>query len=125
MEVGDYVRSFKSEWLKKKRSLGSWLVVVGSLFTPAIIVASRLIHHGKLPGLYVSSTFWTSLWKSAWESMAIFFLPMAAILVTSLITQIEYRSNAWKQVHALPLSTGVIFFSKLTEIGRASCRERV
>jgi hypothetical protein len=116
MEISDCLHAFESEWLKKKRSLGSWLIVVGSLFTPTIIIASRLLHHGKLTGLYVSRTFWTSLWRSSWESMAIFFLPMAAILVTSLITQIEYRNNAWKQVHALPLSSGVIFFSKLAVI---------
>jgi lantibiotic transport system permease protein len=116
MAIGDSLHSFQSEWLKKKRSLGSWLIVVGSLFTPMIILASRLMDHRKLAGLSMASTFWTALWRSSWESMAIFFLPMAAILVTSLITQIEYRNNAWKQVHALPLSSGAIFFSKLAVI---------
>jgi hypothetical protein len=48
--------------------------------------------------------------------MAIFFLPLGAILATSLITQIEFKSNAWKQVHALPISAAVIFLSKLAVI---------
>ena len=114
--VGDFINAFCSEWLKRKRSLGSWLLVVGALFTPVIVVAARLIHRDQLPALYATSTFWISLWRSSWESMAIFFLPMAAILATSLITQIEYRNNAWKQVHTLPLSVATIFFSKLAVI---------
>jgi hypothetical protein len=116
MPIGDHVRCFQSEWLKKKRSLGSWLIVVGALFTPTIIVVARMAHRSKLPALYAASDFWTSYGRSSWESMAIFFLPMAAILVTSLIVQIEYRNNAWKQVNTLPLSLTTIYFSELAVV---------
>jgi len=116
MLMGDYMRCFQSEWLKKKRSLGSWLIVVGALFTPMIVLIARMLHRSKLPALYASSDFWTTYWRNSWESMAIFFLPMAAILVTSLIVQIEYRNNAWKQVNTLPLSLATIYFSKLAVV---------
>jgi hypothetical protein len=116
MLIGDSVRCFQSEWLKKKRSLGSWLIVVGALFTPGIIVAARMLHRSKLPALYAASDFWTSYWRSSWESMAIFFLPMAAILMTSLIVQIEHRNNAWKQVNTTPVSLTTIYFSKLAVV---------
>jgi len=116
MTTAILLHSFHSEWLKKKRSLGSWLIVVGALFTPAIILVARLIHLSNLPALYASGNFWTAHWRSSWESMAVFFLPMAAILVTSLVTQIEYRNNAWKQVRTLPLTAATIFFSKLAVI---------
>jgi hypothetical protein len=112
----DFVHAFQSEWLKKKRSLASWLVVIGAFFTPAIVIVARLIKHDALQPLYSADGFWTLLWRNSWESMAIFFLPMAAILATSLMTQIEFRNNAWKQVHALPLSATVLFFAKLTVI---------
>ena len=111
-----FVHSFQSEWLKKRRSLASWLVVVGGLFTPVIVIAARLVRHDKLPAIYAAAGFWNSLWKSSWESMAIFFLPMGAILATSLMTQIEFKNNAWKQVHALPLSLATVYFSKLAVI---------
>ena len=111
-----FFHCLQAEWLKKKRSLGSWLVVVGSLFTPAIVLVVRLLHPASLPALYANSAFWTSLWKSSWESMSIFFLPMAAILSTSLITQIEYRNNAWKQVRTLPLPPLTLFLAKLAVI---------
>jgi len=111
-----FVDTFCCEWLKKRRSLGAWLIVVGALFTPTIIVVVRLIRHAQLPALYANPEFWTSLWRSSWESMAIFFVPMAVILATSLVVQIEVRNNAWKQVHALPLEPITIFFAKLAVI---------
>ena len=111
-----FVHAFQGEWLKRKRSFASSMVLAGSLFTPAIVAAVRLIHYRGLPALYAADGFWTKMWQSCWESMAVFFLPLGAILATSLITQIEFKSNAWKQVHALPVSTAVIFLSKLAVI---------
>ncbi len=111
--TASFLYAFQSEWLKRKRSFASSLVIAGSLFTPAIVAVVRLIHHRGLPAIYSADAFWPSMWRACWESMAVFFLPLTAILATSLIVQIEFRSNAWKQVHALPLSAAVIFLSKL------------
>jgi hypothetical protein len=104
------------EWRKRRRSHAAWLVVIGALFTPTLVLTVRLLHPQQLAAVYAAPGFWPSLWRSSWESMAIFFLPMAAILATSLIVQIEVRNNAWKQVHALPLSAGTIYAAKLTVI---------
>lgn len=112
----DFIDAFRGEWLKKRRSLGAWLVVIGAFFTPAIVVVARLTNHGTLQKLYSADGFWTLLWKNSWESMAIFFLPMIAILATSLMTQLEYKNNTWKQVHVLPLRPTTIFFAKLAVI---------
>ena len=111
-----FAYSLHSEWLKQRRSLAAWMVLVGAFFTPAIIIVARLVQHEALPELYAAADFWPVLWRSAWESAAIFFLPMGAVLATSLIVQIEYRNNAWKQVHALPLGLATIYFSKLAII---------
>lgn len=107
-----FVHAFRGEWLKKKRSFVSWLVVSGAFFTPAIVIVARLVRQDGLPRLYADPAFWSTLWKNVWESMALFFLPMCAILIVSLITQIEFRNNAWKQVHALPIGRSTIYFSK-------------
>ena len=48
--------------------------------------------------------------------MAIFFLPMGTVLATALVTQIEIRNNAWKQVLVQPVPLAVVFFSKLAVI---------
>ena len=114
--MSPFVRAFQGEWIKQRRSLASWMIVAGSLFTPAVVTVARLLNPGALGKTYASDAFWTSHWKSSWESMAIFFLPMGAILAASLVAQIEFRNNAWKQVHALPLGIATIFFSKLAVV---------
>src|SRR6188768_818251 len=111
-----FIHCFYSELLKTRRSLAFWMVAIGGFFTPAIITVARLINYQILPELYASENFWHGLWKSSWESMAIFFLPLGAILSTSLIAQLEYKNNTWKQLHTLPLSYTTIFFAKLAVI---------
>jgi hypothetical protein len=107
------VSSFQAEWLKRKRSLASWLVLVGAFFTPAIILASRIKNHAALSALYVSEDFWRRSWMQAWESMEVFLLPIGIILATGLIAQIEYKNNTWKQLHTTPQGFTTIFAAKL------------
>ena len=111
-----FIYSFQSEWQKKKRSLSSWLVIVGAFFTPTIIIISRLVRSKGLAQLNSSPEFWENLWHSAWESMSIFLLPIGIILAGSLITQLEYKNNTWKQLHTTPQKLTTIFFAKLSVI---------
>lgn len=108
-----FANNFQSEWLKKRRSLASWLVFVGAFFTPSIIILARLFNHASVKKLYLDEKFWEHAWNNAWESMAIFLLPLGIILSASLLTQLEYKNNTWKQLHTLPTSFTIIFFSKL------------
>ncbi|SDF75625.1 ABC-2 family transporter protein [Mucilaginibacter pineti] len=114
--MNTYIHSFQSEWLKRKRSLASWLVICGAAFTAMVIIVAKLVRHSSLAAAGVAPKYWESLWKSAWESMAIFLLPLGAILASSLITQLEYKNNSWKLLHTTPQSYGVIFLAKLSVI---------
>ncbi len=111
-----FIHSFESEWIKKRRSLSSLLVLVGGFFTPVIIIVARLFRPDQLPAIYSAAGFWDKLWKSSWESMAIMLLPMGVIMATSLIAQLEYKNNTWKQLHTTPISLTTIYFSKLAVI---------
>ncbi|HEX7832440.1 MAG TPA: ABC transporter permease [Thermoanaerobaculia bacterium] len=111
-----FLYTLQSEWLKRKHSFASTLVLGGALFTPVLVAVIRLIYYRDLSRIYAADQFWTKLWMDSWESMAVFFLPLGAILATSLIMQIEFKSNAWKQVHTLPASMASIFISKLIVI---------
>jgi lantibiotic transport system permease protein len=108
-----FIHSFQSEWLKKKRSLAAWIVIIGGFFTPTLVIVARILNPAKLSVVYSSNNFWEMLWQNSWESMAIFLLPVGVIMTTSLITQIEYKNNTWKQLHTTPLTLTTIFFSKL------------
>ena len=111
-----FIHSFQSEWLKRKGSLASWLVICGAFFTPAIIFVAKIVRHGSLAAASPDPNYWQSLWNSSWQSMAIFLLPLGAILASSLITQIEYKNNSWKLLHTTPQSYPVIFLAKLAVI---------
>jgi lantibiotic transport system permease protein len=111
-----FIYSFQSEWLKKKRSLASWLVVAGAFFTPVIILTARIKNHAALAPFYAADDFWRKLWNQSWESMEVFLLPIGIILATGLIAQIEYKNNTWKQLHTTPQRLTTIFFAKLLVI---------
>lgn len=111
-----FIHSFQSEWLKTKRSLASWLVVLGAFFIPLIFVSARLLYPEKTQVELTSPKFWENTLGQSWQLMAIFLLPMGVILATGLITQIEFRNNTWKQLHTTPQRLSIIFWSKLSVI---------
>lgn len=107
-----FFNSLQCEWIKRRRSLASLLVLTGAFFIPAVIIVVRLFHTDALARLYASADFWQKLWQNSWESMALFLIPLGIIMATSLIAQIEFKNNTWKQLHTTPLSLTTIFFSK-------------
>ena len=111
-----FLHSFQSEWLKKRRSLASWLVVIGAFFTPLIVLTSRIYDHSLLFKSNVTDDFWIKHWNQSWESMEVFLLPIGIILATGLIAQIEYKNNTWKQLHTTPQSYTTAFFAKFSVI---------
>lgn len=111
-----FIYTFQSEWLKRKRSLASRMIITGAFFTPVVIIVARLMRKDYLTVVYADPAFWKHLWSSAWESMAVFLLPLGAVLLTSLLTQLEFKNNTWKQVHTLPLRLSTIYFTKLSVI---------
>jgi lantibiotic transport system permease protein len=111
-----FINSFESEWLKRRRSAASWLTVVGALFIPLIILAGRMINFKTLYSSTISPGIWEKLFNWSWKPMSFFMLPLGVILATGLITQIEFKNNTWKQLHAGPQSLSIIFFTKLSVI---------
>jgi len=107
-----FINSLHSEWLKTKRSLASLLVIVGGFFLPAIMILIHILRPAKLPAQYAAADFWVSHFKNLWQSMAVMMLPMGIILAISLIAQLEFKNNTWKQLHATPQSATTIFFAK-------------
>jgi lantibiotic transport system permease protein len=111
-----FVHSFQSEWLKTKRSSAFWLVLIGGVFIPLIMLAASIANFDDLYGEYHSGYFWKMTFRRAWQFMALFLLPMGVILATSLITQMEFKNNTWKQLHTTPQHYTTIFFAKLLVI---------
>jgi len=108
-----FVASYQSEWLKTKRSLAAWLVVLGGFFIPFILFWARVLYPEKLKKAVLAPTYWEEVLSQSWQFMAILMLPMGLVLATSLLTQMEFRNNTWKQLHTTPQSYTTIFVAKL------------
>ena len=108
----NFIYSIQSEWIKKRRSAVSWLTLVGGFFIPIIILTARLIYHNETLMANSTEGIWLKLFNQCWRYMSIFLLPMGITLAASLITQIEYKNNSWKQVYASPQTISSIFWAK-------------
>jgi hypothetical protein len=105
------ISSIESEWLKSKKSASSWFVLVGALFVPFIITLIQTVYPNRF-GVSVLQPFWVRLYERTWEMTAIMLLPMGIVIACSMICQIEFRNNTWKQVYATPQRLSTIFFAK-------------
>jgi hypothetical protein len=110
------IRALKSEWLKQRRSGALTTACLGALFTPSILLAARLAHPAALSSIYRAPDFWSKFWSMAWDSVALIVLPIVVMLITSVLVQLEYRNNAWKQTHASPQPLAAIYVAKLLVI---------
>jgi|APTNR8051073442_1049403.scaffolds.fasta_scaffold00694_12 hypothetical protein len=111
-----FIHSLQSEWLKTRRSLAAWLVILGGFFIPLIMLTARLLYPDRLPGDSAAPDFWEAFFGKCWQMMALFLLPMGVVLATTLLAQLEFRNNTWKQLHTTPQYLTTIFFSKLAVI---------
>lgn len=109
----NFIGCFAAEWIKKRRSFSSWLVIAGGLFVPLISVIIFLVYPKQLLAIHASGDFWHMLFQKSWQMMAIMLLPMGLVLAVSLVTQLEFKNNCWKQLHASPVLFSHIYLSKL------------
>lgn len=107
--------SLQSEVLKTKRSASFWLSIIAAAFIPVLFF---LAYFFKPDGAAkdLAPAPWVIHFKFGWQAMNAFIFPMYVILICTLIPQIEFKNNTWKQVFASPQSTANIYFSKFVTI---------
>lgn len=106
--------STKAELIKSKRSASFWLSLIGSAVIPGIFFLMYTIEPKNADRYQVKP--WEIHFTQGWQAFAAFLLPMFVILICSLIPQIEFKNNTWKQTFASPQSVGNIFFAKYLSI---------
>lgn len=107
--------AIKAEIIKTRRSAAFWLCLIGSAFIPLIFLLVYTLRPDRNYTRMLHDP-WQTHFVEGWQSFSVFLLPMFVILTCSLIPQIEYKNNTWKQVFASPLSISNIFFSKYIAI---------
>lgn len=109
--MASFVINTRVELWKCRKSAAYWISIIGSAFIPLVLLISYLAR----PDIFIKELGpnpWKAHMMAALQPAAAFLLPMYTILVTSLVVQIEYRNNTWKQVYASPRSFADIYFSK-------------
>ncbi len=110
-----FIISTQSELLKTKRTASFWLSIIGAALIPTIFFLDFTIDPGNAIKDLAADP-WKKMFFAGWQILAAFLLPMYIILIATLIPQIEYKNNTWKQVFAAPQTVSNIFFSKFLTI---------
>jgi lantibiotic transport system permease protein len=109
--MATFLINTKTELWKCRKTAAYWITLVGSAFIPLFLMIAYIIEPAEFAG-ELGKNPWMGHVKNTWQSAAALYFPFYVILVTSLVVQIEYRSNTWKQVYASPRTYADIFFSK-------------
>ncbi len=110
-----FIISTQSELLKTKRTASFWLSLAGAALMPTIIFLKLTIDPDNVVKSLAADP-WKRVFSIAWQMLVALLLPMYIILISTLIPQIEFKNNTWKQVFASPQTVSNIFFSKFLTI---------
>ena len=100
-----------------QKEFSFWLTIIGGFFIPSILLIVCLAEGESIDNIgSADGNGWNTIFSMGWSGMAQFLLPMGMILSASMITQIEYKNNTWKQLHASPQSYPQLYMSKFVVI---------
>lgn len=109
--MATFIINTKAELWKCRKTAAYWITLVAGIFIPFVMLLMMAFRPDEFVKDFKNAP-WEVLLRICWQPTAAFLMPMYTILVTSLVVQIEYRNNTWKQVYASPRSYADIFFSK-------------
>ncbi len=100
--------SLYSELLKTRRTSLLLLCILAAAFMPLMM----FFEFGQDDLSSLKGDPWNLYYLEGQKVLNILFLPLYIILVCTIVPQIEYRNNTWKQVFSAPQSLRTIFLSK-------------
>ncbi|GAA4329569.1 ABC transporter permease [Flaviaesturariibacter amylovorans] len=104
--------ALKAEMLKTKRTASFYFTLVGAAVIPFTFLLNLIVD-----GLDdTRKDPLNSIFRVASEMNGLVIFPMFVILVCTLLPQIEYRNNTWKQVLTAPHTKGRVFLAKFLNI---------
>lgn len=110
-----FFRLLSAEIIKLRRTSVVWLTIAIALFVPllkTIIYYTQWKYFMSKKG----ENPWLSFLDDNWTIIDLMILPFFIVLVSSLVVQIEHKSNAWKYLFVQPVSRTCQFLAKLTII---------
>ena len=107
------INSLRSEVLKTKRGATLYFTLVAAAIVPLIFLLD-VSFDGVSPENRVDS--FNAFFREGFAVISLIIFPMFIVIVCTLLPQIEYRNNAWKQVFASPQTMADIFVAKFIHV---------
>lgn len=105
--------SLRAEILKTRRTASFYLALVAGATGPLTSLL-ELIFDGVQAG--DRSVILTKMFTTKFQMTAFLMLPMFIMLICTLLPQIEYKNNTWKQVLTSPQAKGNVFLAKFLSV---------
>lgn len=109
----NFLSSLRSEAFKTRRTASRYLPIIAGACIPAIILL-EILTDGLDEGIRPDPL--NSLYIDSFQPLGILIFPMFVILIATLLAQVEYRNNTWKQVFASPQRMDQIYLAKFLNL---------
>src|SRR5215207_7546153 len=106
--------SLRSELLKTRRTASFYLTLIGAAVGPTIFLFNVLLDDDELDGTTKDPL--NAVFKILSEMNGVALFPLFIILICTLLPQIEYRNNTWKQVFTSPQTKANVFLAKFMNV---------
>jgi hypothetical protein len=106
--------SLRSEILKTKRTASFYFTLIGAAAVPVIFLLNVLLDDDGMDSTRKDPL--NNVFKLLAEMNGVAFFPWFIILICTLLPQIEYRNNTWKQVLTSPHTKANLLLAKFANI---------
>src|SRR5690349_3760515 len=107
--------SLRSEVLKTKRTAAFYFTLIGAAVIPFMFLLNSLTNG--LPDEDESNKDpLNAIFKLSSQMLGNGIFPLFIVLVCTLLSQIEYKNNTWKQALTSPQTKGNVFMAKFLNI---------
>ncbi|WP_207492526.1 ABC transporter permease [Aridibaculum aurantiacum] len=106
--------SLRSEMLKTKRTAAFYFTLFGAGVVPFILLLNITFDDDAMDATRNDPL--NGIFKLVAEMNALVIFPMFVVLICTLLPQIEFRNNTWKQVLTSPQTKANVFMAKLLNV---------
>ncbi len=108
--------SLRSEILKSKRTASIYLTIIAAAFGPFMSVLDTLFDEVIRPE--EEKVFFNIIMIEKFQMTAFLVFPFFVILICTLLPQLEYKNNTWKQLLTSPQTKMNVFAAKFINVHR-------
>ena len=106
--------SLRSELLKTTRTASLYLTLIGTAVGPVMYLLNVLLDENEIDASEKDPL--NAIFKILSDMNGTALFPLFVILICTLLPQIEYRNNTWKQVFASPQTKFNVFLAKFMNV---------